>query len=101
MPHAEDAAEGPELKLPDWLVYTGFSLLALQLLLGVGGYMLGWSDPSAPTFRAQDGGKESEVEGRERRLSRNSAEDLVAEPEMDEVGEKKLARVRGRRFTRS
>jgi hypothetical protein len=86
MPHVEDDAEGPELKLPDWLVYTGFVLLALQLLLGVGGYCLGWSDPSAPTVRAKDKvEEESKVEDRERRLSRNSAENLVAEPEMDEV----------------
>jgi hypothetical protein len=89
MSNATNTSDLDKVNLPDWLVYTGFVLLALQLSLGIFGYCAGWSDPSAPTTKPPKEGeeKESEQEGRERRISRNSKENLVVEPEMGEVRE--------------
>lgn len=91
MSNATETSDLDKVNLPDWLVYTGFVLLALQLSAGIFGYCAGWSDPSAPTTKPpkEEGeeGKETEQEGRDRRISRNSKENLVVEPEMGEVRE--------------
>jgi hypothetical protein len=92
MANATDTSDLDKVNLPDWLVYTGFVLLTLQISLGIFGYCAGWSDPSAPTTKPPKKGKEgeekeSEQEGRDRRISRNSKENLVVEPEMGEVRE--------------